>query len=479
MLRRRVNRAEHPLKSISSPPLQEEEEWQALLDSVRQGESVGLEAAEEEGAGEAPSSSAAAGEPEEVATLRALRSSVHCSLAMQVDSVGRLVSDVSDLVSEATTAARAAQVWISDEGGLGCVWWERRDVAPWVGFSPCAVHLRALPSSAPVWSFQRCYLHHRRTLSLFTCASPPPKNPFTADDRASGAVPRVCAHGLPRAPHPGAGEGAAAPFRAGHRLANRTRCTLFTNTVPKTRSPTDARARLAALHKARSAAEPLLDPTTDPRSLPMPNERPTLTESQHQIKSLPRAEGHWGSIRSTLESSRPRRSPSRGAAVEEGTNALSLLGLGRGEGLERALARVALRVGEWDRYMREREGGGGAFGDPKQKRRIPSSQAPSHPSHARPVARILRHQLPGCARTWRPCCRGEKGAEGGDGYRLCSQRKIHIPPTRDAVPGPAASRPASRAQCNSISRALYKQDSTRLREGLTPSWRSSAPSWAS
>ena len=361
MLRRRVNRAEHPLKSISSPPLQEEEEWQALLDSVRQGESVGLEAAEEEGAGEAPSSSAAAGEPEEVATLRALRSSVHCSLAMQVDSVGRLVSDVSDLVSEATTAARAAQVWISDEGGLGCVWWERRDVAPWVGFSPCAVHLRALPSSAPVWSFQRCYLHHRRTLSLFTCASPPPKNPFTADDRASGAVPRVCAHGLPRAPHPGAGEGAAAPFRAGHRLANRTRCTLFTNTVPKTRSPTDARARLAALHKARSAAEPLLDPTTDPRSLPMPNERPTLTESQHQIKSLPRAEGHWGSIRSTLESSRPRRSPSRGAAVEEGTNALSLLGLGRGEGLERALARVALRVGEWDRYMREREGGGGGI----------------------------------------------------------------------------------------------------------------------
>lgn len=71
---------------------------------------MGLEAAEEEGAGEAPSSSAAAGEPEEVATLRALRSSVHCSLAMQVDSVGRLVSDVSDLVSEATAAARAAQV---------------------------------------------------------------------------------------------------------------------------------------------------------------------------------------------------------------------------------------------------------------------------------------------------------------------------------------------------------------------------------
>lgn len=102
-------RAPSPYNSTFQPQ-QEEEEWQALLDSVRQGESVGLEAAEEEGAGEAPSSSAAAGEPEEVATLRALRSSVHCSLAMQVDSVGRLVSDVSDLVSEATAAARAAQV---------------------------------------------------------------------------------------------------------------------------------------------------------------------------------------------------------------------------------------------------------------------------------------------------------------------------------------------------------------------------------
>lgn len=166
-------------------------------------------------------------------------------------------------------------------------------------------------------------------------------------------------------------------------------------------------SRCPARGAACSAVASRLDLTTDPRSFPMPNERPTLTESQHQIKSLPRAGGHWGSTRSMLEISRPRRSPSRGVAVEEGTNTLSLLGLGRGEGLERALARVALRAGAWDRYI-----SGGTIGDPKQMRRIPSSQAPSNPSHARPVARILNHQLPGCARTWRPCCRGEEGSGG-------------------------------------------------------------------
>ena len=101
--------------------LQEEQEWQALLDKVEHLDQQQL--AVVAGAGAAPSGEApiaaleaeaglVAGHPavDELAALARLHAGVHRRLAMQVEGVCKLVGDVEEMVERANRGAQAVQV---------------------------------------------------------------------------------------------------------------------------------------------------------------------------------------------------------------------------------------------------------------------------------------------------------------------------------------------------------------------------------